>query len=671
MKETPPNQILGWELALDRAPLFLSVLVMFLVPFITQDKGMDLLLPKVSLCRIVVFLALALWFWRVFQTQKIQWAYSAALWPLLGLVLWTAMTVLLSPCSQIGWEAWGNWICFLLLFLLFTLVCMELWQAENLLIVFMAAALGSSIRAIAQAAGWGKGPLLDLVQNQYSGHPIAGMGNPDFLAGFLLLVWPVGLALYFRAGQPITKMVWILTTALSLGALFLTRSKAGILGLGFGIILFLVFFLLGTKAEGEGKNQRNSLLLLLGGTFLLGAYPAVQILGPLADPQNPSVVFRRQLWSGVWKMILDHPLTGVGFGTFSALYPAYRPLSLMMGQTQRSYEVNDPHNWVLSWIAQTGFIGLGLLLAFWGAVLYQWWKLYKANAIPPALGAGAFAALGGAALDNLFDLNSTLPTTLVPLLFLAALPVALSQRFYRMAGFPIQAKETSLAGVRFTWLALTLLASGLCLFQIWTAFEKQWADVQLKWAVGLSESKQWEGALKAYDNSIRLDPLNVMALYLRGSTYENRGQMGDDEKALEDFNQVTALEPDYVLVHFKKSKTLERLGRASEADAEMKRAIALDPQLIFQLQAYSEARDKVGRKDYSGALVIYQKLVFDYPTCVPALVDEANCLFLLGHKAESKAMYQRTLQLDPDNAQAKQNLLQLLQTITNDLPPRR
>ena len=636
-------------------------MLVFLVPLVNQPDGMDPLFLKQELCQILTFLMAALWLWRCFQTGKIEWAYSKALWPLGALVLWTALTAVLSPYSQVSWDYWKNWICFPLLYFLFTLVCLELWRAENILIVFMAATLVSSLTGVTQRMGLSSGVWLDMVRANYSGRVIAGMGNPDFFAGFLLLAWPLALALYFRALQPATKALWMMVTVFTLGALFLTQSKGGLLGLGAGLAIFLILFILKTKPEGEGKNKRQLISILIGGIFLTGIYPAIQILKPLANPQNSSILFREQLWSGVWKMILDHPLTGVGLGAFSAAFPAYRPLSLILGQSERSYEVNEAHNWVLSWLSQTGWVGLGLVLTFGALVLYQWWRLYQAKAIPPALGAGAFAAFGGIAVDNLFDLNHTLPSTLVPFLFLSALPVALSQRFYRMAGFPIQAKEVKLAGIRSLWFVLSLMATGLCFFQIWKSFEEQWADVQLKTAVRLSQAKQWNEALKSYDKTLLFDPNNVMALYFRGSVYAGLGGEGDNEKALADFNEVTGMEPDYVLVHFKKAQVLRNLGRTSDSEMEMKRAIALDPQVVGQLPEYQEARTRVNEKHYQDALMIYQKLVFDYPTCVPALVDEANCLFLLGKKSEAHSVYQQALRLDPENDQAKQNLQQLFQ----------
>ncbi len=655
------KKVMGWNLALDRAPLFLSVMLMFLVPIVTQPEAMDPLYTKMALCQLLTFIMASFWMAKCLQSGRVTFAFTRALWPLAAIVLWTALSAELSPCSEIAWHSWGQWICFPLMYFLFTSVCLALWQAENLLIVWMVVGGISAVWGLLQVFGLSSGPWQEVVQTQFSGRAIAGMGNPGFLVGYLLLTWPLALALYVRAQQAITKTLWMLVTVFSWTVIFLTQSKAGLLGLGFGLAVFLVQVLSHTYEDAKGHEQKKGIRFLILGILIIGAYPASQILKTLADPASPSICFREMLWPGVWKMILDHPFFGVGWGAFSAVFPNYRPIPLVMPQTEMSYEVNEAHNWIMTWLSQTGFVGLILLLAFIFAVLFQWWKLYRAKAIPPALGAGAFAAFGGLALDNLFDINSGIPSTLVPLLFLCALPVALSQRFYRLPGFPIQAREFSLEGKRTLWVTLTLLVTALCFFQIWEGFETQWSQVQLKKGMRLSQVKKWDEALKAYGNSARLDPDNTMAWYFRGSAYLDRGATQDLPQALADFNRVTSLEPDYVLVHFKKAQVLDRLGLSQESATEMKRALQLNPRLVEQLPAYDEAHDKVEKKDDSGALVIYQKLVFDYPTCVPALVDEANCLFLLGRKSEAQATYQAVLQLDPFNAQAKQNLLQLLQ----------
>jgi O-antigen ligase len=650
MSESVIKKVMGWQLALDRAPMFISVMLMFLVPLVTQPEAMDPICIKLVYCQILTFIMASVWMVRSLQSGRVTYVYTCALWPLAAIVLWTALSAMLSPCPEIAWHAWEQWVCFPLMYFVLTSVCLALWQAENLLIVWMVVGGISAVWGLLQSFGLSSGPWQVAVQTQFSDRAIAGMGNPDFFAGYLLLTWPLALALYLRAKQPITKIIWMLVTVISWAALFLTRSKAAILGLGFGLAIFLALFLSQTNEDEGGKAQKKGVQFLIIVILLIGAYPAFQLLKNLGVPANPSIHFREMLWPAVWKMSLAHPFTGVGWGVFTAAFPNYQPISLAMSQTEMNYEVNEAHNWVLSWLSQTGLVGLMLVLSFVLIVLFQWWKLYKAKAIPPALGAGAFAAFGGLALDNFFDINSALPSTLVPLLFLCALPVALSQRFYRLPGFPIQAREVSLEGKRTLWVTLALLVTALCFLQVWKGFETQWSQVQLKKGMRLSQVKKWDDALKSYDKSALLDPDNTMACYFRGSAYLDRGRTQDLTQALSDFTRVTSLEPDYLLVHFKKAQVLERL------------ALSLNPRLVEQLPAYNEAHDKVGKKDYSGALVIYQKLVFDYPTCIPALVDAANCLFLLGRKSDAQATYQAVLQLDPYNTQAKLNLSQLLQT---------
>ncbi|HEY5038246.1 MAG TPA: tetratricopeptide repeat protein, partial [bacterium] len=349
-------------------------------------------------------------------------------------------------------------------------------------------------------------------------------------------------------------------------------------------------------------------------------------------------------------------LTGTGFGTFEAAYPSYRPLSLMMRQSQRSYEVDQAHNWVLEWAAETGLVGLALLIWFWVMILFQWWKLFSANAIPRALGAGVFAAFAGIAANNLFDVNSHLPTTLVPLLFLAAFPVALSNRFHHLEGFPIRISEFDLSKTSIYLLPVVVLVAASSIHQIKTSFENQLADIQLKNAMTLSQQKKWDEAIPVYDRVLQLDKNNVMAMYFRGSAYFDRGNPGDNEKALWDYWAVSSIQPDYVLIHFKKAQVLDRLGKPEESKKEMKRAISLDPQLIFQVGEFKKAGQLAAAGKFTDAFDIYQKMVFDYPTCVPLLVDEGSCWVRLKKYRPAIAVYKTALGLDPQNQEAHQNL---------------
>ena len=115
-------------------------------------------------------------------------------------------------------------------------------------------------------------------------------------------------------------------------------------------------------------------------------------------------------------------------------------------------------------------------------------------------------------------------------------------------------------------------------------------------------------------------------------------------------------EPEYVLLHFKRARLLEGLGRKEESLSEMRKAVALDPPLVFQQAEYQRARQLAEEKRWRDALVVYQKLLLDYPDCVPVLVDDANCRVMLRDFPEAVADYQRALSLDPGNEAARHNL---------------
>jgi tetratricopeptide (TPR) repeat protein len=88
----------------------------------------------------------------------------------------------------------------------------------------------------------------------------------------------------------------------------------------------------------------------------------------------------------------------------------------------------------------------------------------------------------------------------------------------------------------------------------------------------------------------------------------------------------------------------------------MQRAVKLDPALISQLGEYQEARRLAGAGRFSEALAIYQRLFLDYPTCVPVIVDEANCLVNLKKYPAAIPLYALAAGFDPQNKEVLGNL---------------
>jgi putative inorganic carbon (HCO3(-)) transporter len=119
-----------------------------------------------------------------------------------------------------------------------------------------------------------------------------------------------------------TRWLWVTAALVPLWALGLTLSRGAMAGLAVGALGAAVL-----------SNWRCTLFLLVGGTALMGAISSTRVglqIRSIVDPVTytdpfSSMTFRRRGWTGAFKMIQDHPLTGVGYSwkNFKDLYPSY------------------------------------------------------------------------------------------------------------------------------------------------------------------------------------------------------------------------------------------------------------------------------------------------------------------------------------------------------------
>jgi tetratricopeptide (TPR) repeat protein len=652
----------GWGLALERAPQFLSVTLLFSVPLLVQAGGMDPLFPKGAVAQLLISLMLVAWVLRMAVTGRAVWTDSKAHRVFLLLALWLPASLAFSPHPAACLPRLLDFAVFPLWYLLLTFTCLEAWQGENLLIVFLASGWVTCLWALDQAWGSPGGGWAAWVREKFSGRPAAGMGSPGSLAGFLLLVWPLALALFMRAEKPFSKGFWGFLFVACLFTLGETGSPAGWAGFAAGALVFV--FLLRREGGRKVPMEAYALALFLLVTAFLpplsSRFQAVWGSGEILSR------FDREVWSGAAAMVASHPVFGVGFGGFPSAFPRFRTASLMIHDPGEGYQVAGTGNGLLEWTAETGLPGLLLLAAFWFWVLAQWWKLYRANAIPRVLGAAVFAAFAAEGVDLFFGFDDPHSALLVPLLFLAAFPVALSHRFTHMEGFPIRLRQADLSRWKPLVLAALALAGIFCYGRTESAFRGQRAQVEWKKGDQAVKAGDWDGALGYLRGALDSDPGNISILYDEGSTLLDRGKPGDLEKALADFQAVGQTSPDYRLLHYEKYEALRGLGRVDEAAAEMERAVRLDPGLVYLLDDFKKAKELTAAGRYSQALIVYQNLFLDYPTCVPLLVSFANCL-ALGHDFVSAVnLYRKVLDLDPGNPKALSDLAKVREVMRRE-----
>ncbi len=172
-----------------------------------------------------------------------------------------------------------------------------------------------------------------------------------------VFVWQIRLNRFGRA-------FWLAVIPVQLAALVCTYTRSIWIGVGLSTVVVLALIL-----KGRWRN------FVVGGIMLVASLTAIMNLNALTDLHREGSVIEARESVGMrasfnyvsWKMFLDRPLFGFGFGQFYTEKLAYlsdrsTPLQL---ELIREY-IN--HNTYLDLLAETGILGFALF----GAVLACW-----------------------------------------------------------------------------------------------------------------------------------------------------------------------------------------------------------------------------------------------------------------------------------------------------------
>ncbi|MCL6646850.1 MAG: O-antigen ligase family protein [Chloroflexi bacterium] len=229
---------------------------------------------------------------------------------------------------------------------------------------------------------------------------------------------------WLRRGMPAGVAAVIMA-----GALVLTYSRGAYLAVAVATLAILAW-----------RGWRFLLPAVVLG--MLGSGLLLTQLSPARLVSEQTSVGRLTLWSAAWRMVLDHPLLGVGPDNF--LY-AYRDRGYLPPEGWREPDTSHPHNLLLDAWLRTGILGFGALAAaaalFWRAAV----RLLRSRSDPSwptalALAGGMLAAL----THGLFDNGYFLPDLAV-LFWLAVAGMAVLARPSAPAAHPAPPPASPLA----------------------------------------------------------------------------------------------------------------------------------------------------------------------------------------------------------------------------------
>lgn len=162
-------------------------------------------------------------------------------------------------------------------------------------------------------------PHLDLTQ---AGRSQGGVGDPDFFAAMQLVTVPLTLVVASEMKNKWARLLFYACTLTLLASVFTSLSRGGFIGV---IVLGLLFLASGPERLFRSR-QEKALALFVVTVGMVGFFSrpylrqeVVTRAESIYAPKNKSEASgagRTNLWKAAAKTARDHPVGGIGYGTF-------------------------------------------------------------------------------------------------------------------------------------------------------------------------------------------------------------------------------------------------------------------------------------------------------------------------------------------------------------------
>ncbi len=174
--------------------------------------------------------------------------------------------------------------------------------------------------------------------------------------------------------------------------------------------------------------------------------------------------------------------------------------------------------------------------------------------------------------------------------------------------------------------------------------------------------KQYENAIDAYEEAIRLDPKLAVA-------HNNKSwalnELGRYEEALKACEEAIRLDPKLAVAHDNKGFALNELGRYEEALKACEEAIRLDPN--FAVTHSKKGYALFHLKRYEEALKAYEQAIQLDPNDAVAHSNKGHVLYNLRRYRMALRAYEQAIHLDPNNETTRHSKYALLKALRKPL----
>ena len=360
---------------------------------------------------------LLVWAVDALTNSESKMIWNPLLWPLLGLWLVAAfqLTFRLTAVPFLTRIELLKYSALLALFFLCVQSYRTRAQWRNFVWFLFSLGFAVSLFAILQHFTF-NGKLYWFRELKYGGIPFGPYVNRNHFAGLMELLIPPGLAIQILGAERRDQLPLLtLFTLLPIGALFLSASRGGIIGLVVEVV-FLVIVIVARRRE-KSVLVAGALILALAAILVswLGIGRALDRFASYKKLEA-SEGRRAEMLHDSLRIYRDHPILGTGVGTLQEVFPLYETV-------YDGLVVNHSHNDYAEALAETGSIGGLCGLAFLVLLFWKSWKILKVEADPQSFAyhTGALVACLGLLVHAGVDFNFHIPSNALIFLLQSAL----------------------------------------------------------------------------------------------------------------------------------------------------------------------------------------------------------------------------------------------------------
>ncbi|UCD35591.1 MAG: O-antigen ligase family protein, partial [Nitrospiraceae bacterium] len=393
--------------------------VLFLIPLIPLYVSPSLVFPYITgknfAFRILVEFAAALWVSLISINREYRPRSSPILISVLVFTFVIGLADLfgVSPYNSFwsNYERMEGYITILHLALYFMIMTSVLRSRKDWMVLFNIVVSVSGLVSVYALSA----PPPE--QSQFAviyGRRIYGtLGNPPFLASYLLLSLFFAILLILETKRRFLKLVYLFIVTINVVAIYFSASRGAILGALVGGLIFGLIYSIRNINAVRINLGRKVLLSLLGLLIILTVMISIvrntdfrendSTLSRFATMfSDPSVQNRFIAWEFALNGIKERPLLGWGQENFIGVYT----VNTIPFDKDEQMWLDRAHNIVLDWLVNAGVLGLLSYLAILATAYYVLVSFMRKKLISTNVALTLFTVLIVYFIQNLFTFDT-------------------------------------------------------------------------------------------------------------------------------------------------------------------------------------------------------------------------------------------------------------------------